>query len=342
MLTTPRLHLAARRGHAIEGVHPVHAILCKADGTILEQVGFNLETSWRSCAKPFQLEATLGLTPPQKREKLTDLAIAVAAASHSAEQPHLRAVRSILKLFELEEGNLMCGAHPPMSPSAANTLVRAKKKPMPIHNNCSGKHAMMLAAAVSNEQMVETYLEPGLLVQKAISDTVSQRTGIEAEETVTDGCGAPCFVLPLNAMAQAWAQLAIATEEDVEEPTNLGRIGRAMYAHPELVSGKNRLDVELPKLASEKLITKIGAAGLLCGALPERQAGFALKIGTGNGDLRGDAARAVLHRWFPEIFPEEPAQSPVLNVAGNEVGKIEAIWEEPRPRRSRKKRSRRG
>ena len=340
MLNSPRLHLASWRGHAIEGVHPVHAVLCEADGTVVQQVGFDVETTWRSSAKPFQLEATLGLIPEDKQKKLTDRALAVAAASHNAEQIHLRAVRSIFKLFELEEAQLRCGAHDPMGSAANNTLIRARKKPAPIHNNCSGKHAMMLAAASCNEQELETYLEPGQLVQKAIFDTISQRTGLEIEDTVIDGCGAPCFVLPLSGMARAWAQLGQATQE--EEPSVLGRIGQAMVAHPDLVSGSDRLDVALPSQAQEGLITKIGAAGLLCGTLPERKLGFALKIGTGSGDLRGDGARAVLHHWFPEIFEEAPAESPVLNVVGEPVGRVEAIWETPKPKKPWKKRRRRG
>ena len=340
MYNSPRLHLASWRGHAIEGVHPVHAILSKADGTIVERVGFDVETTWRSSAKPFQLEATLGLVPEEKQKKLTDRALAVAAASHNAEQIHLRAVRSIFKLFELEETALRCGAHDPMGSAANNTLIRARKKPTPIHNNCSGKHAMMLAAAACNEQDLETYLEAGQLVQKAIFDTVSERTGVEIEETVVDGCGAPCFVLPLSAMARAWANLGEATQD--EESGILGRIGRAMAAHPDLVSGSDRLDVALPGEAQEPLITKIGAAGLLCGTLPERKLGFAMKIGTGNGDLRGDAARAILYRWFPEIFEEAPEETPILNVVGEPVGRIEPIWEMPKPKKPWKKRRRRG
>ena len=69
MFNSPRLHLASWRGHAIEGVHPVHAILSKADGTVVERVGFDVETTWRSAAKPFQLEATLGLVPEDKQEE---------------------------------------------------------------------------------------------------------------------------------------------------------------------------------------------------------------------------------------------------------------------------------
>jgi len=340
MFNSPRLHLASWRGHAIEGVHPVHAVLCESDGTIVQQVGFDVETTWRSSAKPFQLEATLSLVPEVKQKELTTRALAVAAASHNAEQVHLRAVRSIFKLFEIDETELRCGAHEPMGSAATNTLIRARKKPSAIHNNCSGKHAMMLAAASCNEQELATYLEPGQLVQKAIFDTVSERTGVEIEDTVVDGCGAPCFVLPLSAMARAWAQLGSATRE--EEISTLGRIGQAMATHPELVSGSDRLDTALPGEAKEPLITKIGAAGLLCGTLPERKLGFALKIGTGNGDLRGDGARAVLHHWFPEIFEEAPAETPVLNVVGEPVGRIEPIWETPKPKKPWKKRRRRG
>ena len=43
---------------------------------------------------------------------------------------------------------LACGAHWPMSERASRELMRAGQSPTAIHNNCSGKHAGMLATAV--------------------------------------------------------------------------------------------------------------------------------------------------------------------------------------------------
>ena len=77
---------------------------------------------------------------------LGDGELAVACASHSGDGVHLEAVRSLLAKAGLDESYLACGAHWPMSDEASRELIRAGRRPTPIHNNCSGKHAGMLAA----------------------------------------------------------------------------------------------------------------------------------------------------------------------------------------------------
>ena len=60
---------------------------------------------------------------------------------------HLEAVRSLLAKAGLDESYLACGAHWPISEEATRELLRAGQRPRAIHNNCSGKHAGMLATA---------------------------------------------------------------------------------------------------------------------------------------------------------------------------------------------------
>ena len=77
---------------------------------------------------------------------LGDDELAVACASHSGDPVHVEAVRRLLAKAGLDESYLACGAHWPVSETAARELVRAGRRPQAIHNNCSGKHAGMLAA----------------------------------------------------------------------------------------------------------------------------------------------------------------------------------------------------
>ncbi len=74
--------------------------------------------------------------------------LAVACASHSGDRVHIEAVRSLLAKAGLDESYLACGAHWPVSDQAMRALMQAGRRPQPVHNNCSGKHAGMLAAAV--------------------------------------------------------------------------------------------------------------------------------------------------------------------------------------------------
>src|SRR5262245_17125214 len=72
---------------------------------------------------------------------LGDAELAVACASHSGDRMHVEAVRNLLGRAGLDESYLACGAHWPVSEEAFRDLVRRRTRPLPIHNNCSGKHA---------------------------------------------------------------------------------------------------------------------------------------------------------------------------------------------------------
>jgi L-asparaginase II len=74
--------------------------------------------------------------------------LAVACASHSGDRVHIEAVTSLLAKAGLDESYLACGAHWPVSERTTRELMRAGRRPQAIHNNCSGKHAGMLAASV--------------------------------------------------------------------------------------------------------------------------------------------------------------------------------------------------
>src|SRR5581483_4944687 len=77
--------------------------------------------------------------------------LAVIAASHSGEEGHLAAVRSILAKAGIGEDALRCGG-----------------EPSALHNNCSGKHAGILAFAKHIGAPLESYLEADNPVQREI------------------------------------------------------------------------------------------------------------------------------------------------------------------------------
>jgi L-asparaginase II len=101
-----------------------------------------------------------------------------------------------------------------------------------------------------------------------------------------------------------------------------------MRQAPWAVSGTGRLDLELSELATEPIMTKVGAAGLICGAIVHRGLGFALKIHSGVDAARPAAVRALLERWCPGLLPEGSLERSlkVRNVVGNTVGRWEVEW----------------
>jgi L-asparaginase II len=323
MVAETRLVVVQRRGAAFEAEHLVHVHGVDFEGPVRVSVGEDLVTTWRSAAKPFQLEVALGLLPDGGRD-LSPEALALGTSSHHGEPGHMEVVSGLLGSFGLSESSLWCGTHPPLHDSSAELLVRGGIRFSPIHNNCSGKHAFM-AAVCRAHGWPEDYRDPSHPLQSLILESVHRRSGGAVVDRVIDGCGVPCFVLPLSGMARAWASLAAAVGADDGQ---LGRVGRAMLARPWHMSGTSALDGEWMRSVRRPLIAKVGAEGLLCVALPEVGVGLALKVHSGASAARTVALRAVLERWFPEwLSPESPGSSvPIRNCMGADCGTLSAEW----------------
>src|ERR671921_1721275 len=136
---------AVRRGELVESVHRGRLAVFDPRGDEIEALGDpEAYVYLRSSAKPFQA-LPLVLSGAADAFGLTDEELAVACASHNAEEPHLAVVRSILEKSGLTEEDLQSGVHLPLYKPEADRLIRSGEEPRPIHGNCSGKHAGMLA-----------------------------------------------------------------------------------------------------------------------------------------------------------------------------------------------------
>jgi L-asparaginase II len=311
------LRVEQRRGFAVEAVHHVHAVVCDRHGKVVASVGEDTFSTFRSAAKPFQLEVSLGLLPDALRAQLTPRDLALGAASHHGEPKHLAQVQSLLSRLERAPEHLFCGAHAPSHGPSAEAMWARGERPSVLHNNCSGKHSFMAAAAQALGAPVDYRPESHALQQRMIAN-MQERTGGGVQGTVVDGCGIPCFVLRLSSMARAWAALASAMAG--EGPEALGEIGRAMHAEPWMMSGTHAFDGWLA--SHSDAVAKVGALGLLCVALPREGLGVAIKVSSGSDAARAAAGLAVLGRFFPNLLREEaPARfTQVLNVVGAHVG----------------------
>ena len=191
----------------------------------------------------------------------------------------------------LDESALKCGVHEPFSAEVARELTRNQKPPNVLQNNCSGKHAGMLALALHVGAPTGSYDDWGNPVQRAIAATVADFSDIPLEQIAigVDGCGVPVFGIPVRAMALMYARL-VAPPDNFTQRTRdaCRRIIKAMIDFPLMVGGtKDRLDTELIKAGEGRLISKIGAEGVYTvGVLPCREwpngLGLALKIEDGD------------------------------------------------------------
>jgi L-asparaginase II len=288
------------RGEVEEAIHLGHLAVADAAGQLQASLGDPEHlTYFRSCAKPFQALGSLA-SGVIARLQLNAEHIAVIAASHNGEARHVEVVRDLLAHAGVPESTLQCGAHWPYYEPAASAVRRQLEEPLAIFNNCSGKHAGMLAAARVMGAPLETYLEPTHPVQQRIKAVIEAFSGCPASATPygIDGCSAPNAALPLSAMARSFASLVVSNDQ-------LPRtIVEAMTQHPYLVGGTDRFDTRLMEVTGGRLLAKGGAAGAHCTANRRLGLGLAVKLDSGDGTWAGVAVMAALEQlgW---LEPEE-------------------------------------
>ena len=279
--------VVVRRGDIVESVHRVHAAVVDGDGRVTASVGDPERVVFhRSAAKPFQA-VPLVEDGVVERFGFTTEELALCCASHSGEPPHVEIARSILEKAGLQERDLECGPHPPFDEQAANRLIRAGEAPRPIHNNCSGKHAGMLALAKANGWPVRGYVCSEHPVQRRMITEVSRWTGV-AEGDIglgEDGCGVVCFATPVSRLASGFARLGGA-----EGPPR--EIVRVMTTHPFLVAGTGRFGTALGMAAGDRLFGKTGAEGLFAVGAVDGSWGLAVKVEDGG---KRAVSVAILH-----------------------------------------------
>ena len=316
------------RGNTIESVHRGHIIAIAGDGRTLFEIGEpKTVTFFRSACKPFQAMSLI-TSGAADAYGFVDEEIALACASHSGEQFHVEIAARMLERAGLSEKDLLCGTHLPFSEKETERLLRANDEITQLHNNCSGKHAAMLATAKHIAADTKTYLSLDHPVQQSILRTISTFCEIPEGEIAigVDGCCAPNFAMPLEAMARGFLNL-VALRED---PAAATRIVSAISNHPELIGGSERLDTILMQAAAGKIISKVGADGVwLCGVLPSERfpkgAAIALKIEDGDDKRSRPVVSIALLRRFGllnETDLREYSPMPIKNRCGEEVGRV--------------------
>lgn len=317
------LDVVVTRGGRVEARHRVHAAVVRADGTVEAAVRDpHLPVWWRSCAKPFQV---MPLLRSGGFDALGwgDDELALACASHGGEPEHVAIAARMLARLGLDPSALACGPHEPLAARGAR-LAREAGPLSRLHNNCSGKHAAMLARAVQLATAVDGYHHPGHHVQHDCLASVAAWTGLPASaiDVGVDGCGVPVFGLPLSHMAWSYARLADAATRG-DAPSR--RVVEAMTRRAFLVGGTDRFDTLLMDACEGRVLCKIGAEGVHTVALLNQGIGFAIKVEDGAARAQYPAVLALLQRLgaLPDPLPaslQPYLRRPVLNTRGESVG----------------------
>ncbi len=309
----------------MEARHTVHVAVADAHGRVVARAGNgNGLTYYRSAAKPFQalplveegIVRRFGISLPE---------LALCCASHEGEPEHVATARSILSKIGVDEALIRCGSQLPFGADASQELLMLGGQAMPIHNNCSGKHAGMLALAVGMGWNPVDYHLPGHPVQDRMLREILRWTGLGETEVATgvDGCGVVCFAVPLFQIAKSFARFSVAAADN-EGPAE---IVRAMTTHPFMVGGTGRACTQVIEAAAGKAFVKLGAEGTYIGGIPASGLGFAIKVEDGGrravevalvkvleelGVLTEAAVTAISHHGNPIVY----------NTRGEAVGEI--------------------
>lgn len=292
------------RGGMLESSHAGHAVICHADGGIVEAWGDADAVIFpRSSCKMLQALALVE-SGAADAVGLTEAHLALACASHQGAALHVGMVERWLADLGLSESDLRCGSHMPFDHEERDRLIRAHERPCQCHNNCSGKHAGFLTA-VRHMGWGAEYVEPDHPLQQAVRQAFEEVTEETSPGYGIDGCSAPNFATSVAGLARAMAFFAGATGEGDARDRAAFRLTRAMAARPELVAGEGRACTELMR-AMDGVSVKTGAEAVFVAILPAHRLGVALKIVDG-GTRAAEAAVARILVKLGVLDPRHPA-----------------------------------
>ncbi|MGR3913777.1 MAG: asparaginase [Gammaproteobacteria bacterium] len=286
------------RGARVESRHRGCAVAIGGDGDIVFAAGDASRAVYpRSALKWFQAIPLLE-SGAAARFDVSDEEIALACASHNAEEFHTRAVTAWLRRLGRDADDLECGAEWPALQSAAHALAARGARPTRAHHNCSGKHAGMLTLAQFLGGDARNYCDYAHPTQQAWMRALSELTGRDIFSLAweRDGCGLPAVCMPLEQLARAFTRYAAPGAVGGARGEAMTRIITALRAHPRMLAGSGRSCTDVLRICGGRVLLKAGAEGICAGAIPHLKIGFALKIDDGAGRARCVASGALLEK----------------------------------------------
>jgi L-asparaginase II len=319
------------RGQTVESRHLGAFCVIGPGGKVLASLG-DIEAPIfpRSAIKAFQALPLLE-TGAADRYGFTDEEIALCVSSHNGEPDHVRVARSMLAKAGVSETDYECGSHWPYDMPALHDMITKGETPHDVHNNCSGKHAGMLAFAKASGADVKGYVGIDHPVQQAVAKAMGEICDVDLKNQAwgIDGCSVPTWAIPLKKLALGFQRFASGDDLSDTRKAACARITRAARAHPFMVAGTERFCTDLMK-AVPRMFVKTGAEGVFCGAVPHAGIGLAVKCDDGAHRASEAATAAILvglDCWTNEerAILQGFTRQPITSRKGVEVGEVRAI-----------------
>lgn len=316
------------RSALVESAHAGTIVVRDAIGDVLVSVGdVNRPVFPRSAIKALQA-IPLVESGAVEAFNFDNRELAVMCASHGGEPQHVALVSDILAKIGVETEALACGPHWPLCEHAGRTLAGQRREPTALHNNCSGKHAGMLALAVHAGMDIAGYEQSAHPVQRLIASTLAEMTNAPITEDLCaiDGCSVPTWGLPISSVALAMARLASGEGLDSDRASACAQLRKACMAEPWFVAGSGRFCSDVMQSFKGRVFLKEGAEGVYCGAVPGSGLGIALKIKDGAKRAAECAIAHILWRLVPDAptILDDYRKRLMANWRGTAVGNISA------------------
>ena len=283
------------RGGVVESFHRGAVAVVGPKGQLVAATGeIDAPIYPRSAIKAFQA-LPLVESGAADRYGFTDEEISLACASHGGEPVHVEVARRMLAKAGNGEELLECGAHPPSDSKAAQELASSGLAPLQVHNNCSGKHAGMLAVAAHAGAEARNYSAKAHPVQRGVAEVLDQLCDVETADLPcgVDGCSVPTWGIPLRNLGLGFQRFLSGETLAPERARAATRITQAVRTHPYMVAGRKRFCTALME-AVPRAFVKTGAEGVFCGGVAHAGIGIALKCDDGTYRASEIAMAAVL------------------------------------------------
>jgi L-asparaginase II len=306
------------RGDFVETLHHGGAIAVDSTDATLFELGESgsEETFFRSAAKIWQAQVMIE-SRAHERFHFTDAQIALACSSHNGEARHTGLAKQMLDQIGLPVSALLCGTHQPYCETLAPGEVACA-----LHNNCSGKHAGMLAACVMQGWPLETYQHHDHPLQEAIRKHIRKAAKLPEDHVLKyaiDGCGVPSYCMTMRQMATAYSTLG----------TDYPETRRCVAANSWCIAGAGEFDTLVPEITAGRIVTKRGGGALLC--LNTGNVGIVVKVADGTSKCKEPMMMRVLQKL--NLLSESETQQlqgfakrQLRNVAGTVIGVEEVIF----------------
>tara|TARA_B110000003_G_scaffold275990_1_gene320360 strand:+ start:383 stop:1363 length:981 start_codon:yes stop_codon:yes gene_type:complete len=314
------------RGELTESIHVGFAAAVDERGEVFYSTGDAQHlTCIRSALKPFQAAAAIE-SGAIDSAGFNSKELALMCASHNGEKIHLNTLGSMLEKTGFLTEHLKCGSHMPLSSLVRKEMLIQGIEPNARHNNCSGKHAGMLAFAKYLEEDFVDYTNKNHAVQERIMTYVKTLLGSKKIPLEIDGCSAPTPFLTIGMIATLFQKLGSGQKEELD------RVFNAMVENPLIVGGEKNFDTKFIESLKGSGVTKVGGEsvrGITIKTKNRGCIGLAIKILDGNFRVLPIATIKLLEHL--ELLDEVQIDSlskfknkKIMNHNGDEVGRIEA------------------